>query len=220
MDAEKLRSTYNNYFSGGKNLWTSNDAKKTMKVARQTIGWLKNAGFTKPNGKVLDVGCATGYYSDAFRRLGFEVTGLDYSDVAVQQATVNFPQCRFVQMNGFEPIFHEKFDVIFCRGFSGANTHDVAFVANWVNKYINFLSNDGYFVLGYSSDFSGGEKEGETVNLTRVEIDQLAGKIQAHYSSYNVFYYFGFLSKLKRTFEKNVLGKRVKDYYYLVFRKP
>jgi len=219
MDAEKLRNTYNQYFSGGKNLWTSNDAEKTIKVAQQTIGWLKKSGFSKLSGKVLDVGCATGYYTEAFRQLGFTATGLDYADVAVKQAGINFPQCRFVQMNGFEPTFNEKFDVIFCRGFSGVNTHDLNFIASWVNKYVDYLSDGGFFVLGYSSDFSGTEKEGETVNLSLVEIDNLAGKIRAEYLSYHIFYYFGLLSRLKRIFEKRVLGKRVKDYYYLVFRK-
>jgi SAM-dependent methyltransferase len=219
MDAENLRETYNRYFSQEKNRWTSSDTKKTEKVARQTVQWLKQSGYTRTSGKFLDVGCATGFYTEAFRTLGFDATGLDYSEEAVKQATKNFPQCTFIQMNGFEPVFQEKFDLIFCRGFSGANTHDLTFIATWMNKYVNYLSDGGFFVLGYSSDFSGKENEGETVNLSRKELKDLTSKINASYTGTHVFYYFGLLSKVKRLIDKTLLKKPVKDYYYLLFRK-
>ena len=220
MDAENLRVTYNRYFSSERNLWTSTDQKKTMKVAGQVVRWLSRAGYSKKeNCSMLDVGCASGYYTQAFRKLGYNATGLDYSEVAVQQATVAFPDCKFVQMNGFEPVFHEKFDLIFCRGFSGANTHDVSFIATWLNKYIPYLSSGGFFILGYSSDFSGKEKEGETVNLNRQEIEKLASEINATYCGMQIFHYFGWISRLKKFLTALPSGKKEKVYYYMLFRK-
>lgn len=218
MDAEKLRATYNAYFSGGKNLWTSTDRKKTKKVARQVLTWIRSVGFSENRTSVLDVGCATGYYTEAFRQLGCEATGLDYADVAVQQAAANFPLCRFVQMNGFEPVFTEKFDLVFCRGFSGANTHDLSFIATWVNKYIHQLSEGGFFVLGYSSNFSGVEKVGETVNLSKQEIQELIEKVNAVYCGMHIFHYFGWLSQLKKNVTRTIFRRKEKDYFYLLFR--
>lgn len=219
MDAENLRQTYNRYFSQEKNTWTSSDSKKTKKVARNSVRWLKQVGFAGRPGKFLDVGCATGFYTEAFRTLGFQATGLDYSEEAVRQATQNFPACAFVQMNGFEPTFQEKFDLIFCRGFSGANTHDLDFISSWANKYLETLQPGGFFILAYSSDFSGKEKNGETVNLSREELEALAAKVQAKFCGLFIFYYFGWVSKLKRTIQKIFLKKKVKDYYYMLFRK-
>lgn len=219
MDAENLRQTYNRYFSQEKNVWTSSDKKKTVKVARKTVQWIKQSGYTDVNGKFLDVGCATGFYTEAFRTLGFQSTGLDYSEEAVKQATKNFPNCNFIQMNGFDPKLSERYNLIFCRGFSGANTHDLDFIASWINKYINSLEPGGFFILGYSSDFSGKEKEGETVNMSQQELEALVSKVQATYSGLHIFYYFGWISKLKRIAEKTLLKKKVKDYYYVLFRR-
>jgi SAM-dependent methyltransferase len=219
MDAEKLRSTYNNYFSQEGNRWSSTDRKKTFRVAHKTLQWIRKSGSLQKHIKVLDVGCALGYYTESFRQCGCEATGLDYSDLAVQKATVEFPSCRFIQMNGFEPVFQEKFDLIFCRGFSGANTHDLTFIATWINKYMAHLSPDGFFVLGYSSDFSGIEKAGETVNLSHDELNELILKINGKFMGIHIFYYFGWLSQLKRMIEKMILRKRIKEYYYILFRK-
>lgn len=219
MDAENLRSIYNQYFSQGSSTWSSTDLKKTQRVVQRTLHWLKKSGFSKSNPSVLDIGCAVGYYTESFRLAGCSSLGLDYSEVAVQQAAQRFPACRFVQMNGFEPVFDETFDIAFCRGFSGVNTHDLKFIAGWINKYMQYISPGGYFVLAYSSDFSGKEKEGETVNFSRNELDSLAKLIKGEYSGTYIFYYFGFISKIKRSIERYILRKKVKDYFYILIRK-
>lgn len=218
MDAEQLRSTYNKYFSVDKNKWSSTDKKKTLKVAERTLKWLRKLGFKDQAPGLLDVGCATGFYSEAFRLLGFKVTGLDYSEIAVEKAKGRFPSCTFVQMNGFDPAFNEKFDVIFCRGFSGTNTHDLNFIAGWINKYARLINENGFFILAYSSDFSGKETERETVNHSREELGDLVKMVNLTYRGMYLFYYFGFLSRLKKLIQK-ALRAGTKDYYYLFFQK-
>lgn len=218
MDAEQLRSTYNKYFSVDKNKWSSTDKEKTLKVAERTLKWLRKLGFKNQSPCLLDVGCATGFYSEAFRLLGFKVTGLDYSEIAVEKAKGGFPSCTFVQMNGFDPGFNEKFDVIFCRGFSGTNTHDLNFIAGWINKYARLINENGFFILAYSSDFSGKETEGETVNHSREELGNLVNMVNLTYRGMYLFYYFGFLSRLKKRIQKTMRAG-TKDYYYLFFQK-
>ncbi|MEO7989846.1 MAG: class I SAM-dependent methyltransferase [Chryseolinea sp.] len=219
MDAEGLRSTYNTYFSSGKNIWTSNDLRKTEKVARRTLEWMRDLGYKKSNLQILDVGCATGFYTEAFRLQNCHVTGLDYSEIVIEQARQKFPACEFIHMNGFEPSFNRKFDLIFCLGFSGANTHDLEFIAGWINKYMPYLSDNGFFVFGYSSDFSGKEKEGAIVNLSRMEICTLVTLINGKHRATHLFYYFRFVSKLKRLIERHIFGKTVKDYFYIFLQK-
>jgi SAM-dependent methyltransferase len=218
MDAEKLRSTYNQYFSADQNRWSSTDKAKTIRVCKKTFSWLKKSGFKKSTPKVLDVGCAMGFYTESFRLLGSRSTGLDYSEVAIAQAKKRFPECKFVQMNGFDPKFDENFDLIFCRGFSGVNTHDLEFISGWVNKYMTFLNPGGFFVLSYSSDFSGTEKEGETVNHSKNELGSLIKMINGDYKNTFIFYYFGLPSKIKRSIEK-LIGRKKKDYYSILIAK-
>lgn len=218
MDIEKLRDTYNHRFSHDQN-WISGDHKKAIKVAARTIEWIRKGGYTKKSVKLLDVGCGNGIYSEAFRLRGCSVTGLDYSEVAVSHAARLYPSCRFIHMNGFQPVFNESFDVIFCKGFSGSNTHDLAFIADWINKYMLYLDQGGFFVLSYTTDFTGIERESETINLTYDELDQLKDLIHGKFSGLHFFYYFGMLSRLKKYLTGKMFGKKSKAEYYMLFRK-
>lgn len=47
--------------------------------------------------EVLEVGAGTGFYVDRWLRLGARVTGLDLTQVAVEQLRRSFPQARFFQ---------------------------------------------------------------------------------------------------------------------------
>jgi 2-polyprenyl-3-methyl-5-hydroxy-6-metoxy-1,4-benzoquinol methylase len=219
MDAERLRTIYNSRFQGGENRWSSTDIRKTIKVAYNLKGWLKQCGYQKRGGQLLDVGCATGYYTEALRIAGFTCTGLDYSEIAVAQAQKNFPECTFVHMNGFEPSFDTQFDVIFCKGFSGANTHDINFIASWVNKYMKFISPGGFFVLSFTTNFSGNEKENETVNHTLEELKRLTTLVDGNHKGTFYFHYFGWLSSIKKKIERSLFKKNVKENYFILFQK-
>lgn len=219
MDAEKLRTIYNDRFLGKENKWSSTDLNNTLKIGKRVHKWIKSSGSLKANGSLLDVGCATGYYAEAFRKIGYHVTGIDYSEVAIEQARARFPQCRFIHMNGFEPFFNHKFDVIFCKGFSGANTHDLQFISTWINKYMNYLNEGGCFIFSFSSDFTGKERENETANLTKEEILKLAQLVNGQYKGIHFYYYFGFVSKLKKMAIQKLLKKQAKENYFLVIGK-
>jgi SAM-dependent methyltransferase len=219
MDAEYLRNTYNRYFSQPDNKWTTSNLKEALRIARKITHWLKRDGFSVSAPRVLDVGSATGYYTEAFRLTGYASVGLEYSDVAIEQAKKNFPACRFVQMNGFEPSFQEQFDVVFCRGFSGTNTHDLDFIASWINRYMPLLTSNGFFVLAYSTDYSGKEQAGETVNFSREELNQLSGMINGRVTSIRHNYFLGWISVVKKWIWKSLLGKKQKVYFYMLIRK-
>lgn len=214
-DAEYLREVYNKRFRESVNKWGSEDIDKCLKTTRKVIAWTKIK--IKESPKMLDVGCATGFFTRAFSICGFDAYGLDYSDVAVAKASELHPKCHFVHMDGFKPVIDIKFDLIFCRGFSGSNSHNLIEVAEWVNKYIDLLNPGGKFIYSYSSDFTGVEGKEETVNWTHKEIDAFKTMINADFS--DIFYYhrFGLLSKAYLFLKNIFLKKKLKEYYYLIF---
>ena len=86
--------------------------------------------------RVLDVGAGTGFYVDRWLRLGAEVTGLDLTDIAVQELARSFPAAQFVRadiggeisgvplppgsfdaVSAFDVLFHIVDDAAYARAF-------------------------------------------------------------------------------------------------------
>ena len=218
-NAEFLRQEYNNSYSQPYDRWSCIDTKKAQTIVQETIKQIaKYEVPTRKINKVLDVGCAKGYITEAFRLAGFEAHGLDYSDVAIELATKNFPLCHFQHMDGFNPNYEINFDLIFVRGFSGCNTHNLDFVADFSNRYINILNPGGFYILAYPSNFSGSEKSGETVNWSWPEMERLTTKLKAKYQDV----YFIPPKTLFSEFKKNIkllVNKKTKDYFHLIYQK-
>lgn len=65
--------------------------------------------------KVLDAGCGVGFFSAKLREAGYEVTEMDISEQAIQQALQSYPDIRFVcnPLDSACPFADEEFDVIF-----------------------------------------------------------------------------------------------------------
>lgn len=73
---------------------------------------------------VLDVGAGTGFYVDRWRRLGARVTGLDLTDVAVEELRRCFPDSGFVRADIGAPVD----DPALAPGsFSAVSAFDVLF---------------------------------------------------------------------------------------------
>ena len=70
--------------------------------------------YIPKGGKVLDVGCATGFFLSKFAQEGYTVWGMDVSAYAVQTAKKLIPQGTFVQQNAEEtfPFENNFFDFI------------------------------------------------------------------------------------------------------------
>jgi SAM-dependent methyltransferase len=217
MDAEYLRREYNERFKSSALRWTSEDLAACGHLARRIIRW-SGLKVTKDL-KMLDVGCAFGIYTKAFYLEGFEAYGLDYSDVAISRATELHPECRFIHADGFNPALEMKFDLVFCRAFSGANTHDLNFVAGWSNKYINLLNPGGKFVFSYSTDYSGKESDDETVNWTNKEIHDYISLIEAVCNGFMHYYRYYLVSFLFSKISDFLTGKKGKRYFYIIFTR-
>ena len=216
LDAEELKDIYNKNYKKKVDNWSETSLKRTDFIAARLLRYLKSKKFVLSTGsKCLDIGCAKGHHTESFRRKGFESHGLDYSDVAIEIASKEFDECKFFVADGFEPKLKSNYDLIFMKGFSGTNTTDLNFVANLCTKYCKSLNEKGWFVLSFTSNFSGIQKEGETVNWSKEQIESLASKIPdlelIEIKFFNRSSIYRFLRK--------ILTKGRKDYFYLMFRK-
>lgn len=89
-----------------------------------------------PGAEVLDVGAGTGFYVDRWLRLGARVTGLDLTNVAVEELSKCFPSAQFVRadigrsleqipltpasfdaVSAFDVLFHLVDDAQYARAF-------------------------------------------------------------------------------------------------------
>ena len=149
MNAEQLRTIYNERYGttdDRQDRWSCTDPTQAKQIAQAILRFV---GKTEAQGmKVLDVGCAKGVITEAFRQNNCDAYGLDYADVAVQIAQQRFPACHFWHMDGFNPTLPSShFDLILMRGFSGINTNDMDSVVKLIRTYLPFLVPKGVLVI-------------------------------------------------------------------------
>ncbi|MCD9022760.1 class I SAM-dependent methyltransferase [Cohnella silvisoli] len=68
--------------------------------AEREIGEMMEWMKLRPGCPVLDIGCGTGRHAQALKALGYEVTGLDLSEVLLAEARQNDPDGCIVWVNG------------------------------------------------------------------------------------------------------------------------
>jgi SAM-dependent methyltransferase len=214
---EELKEIYNRNFSLENDQWSVANLNRTCKEVKKVEVFFKQKfNFNFENKKVLDVGCAKGHYSEAFRLAGAHVTGIDISDVALQKASADFPQCTFLHKNGFEPELDEKFDFIWMKGFTGTNTYDMEFVDKMFRYYLEYINEGGFLVVVYNTNLEGRSKENETVNWNYKQFKHFEKEFKEFHSVQflidqslkGIFKYLGF----------KVLGLS-KIYFHIIFQK-
>lgn len=210
---EKLEH-YNSLFSI-ENKLTKQDKRKIAKVVSTIIKKIEKERFNI----ILDIGSALGDYTNEFSKYSNRVVGIDFAEEGIKKAKKKYPNCEFVLMDAFEPNFDNKFDLIFCQGFSGANNHDLGFVADWTNKYIELLNKGGFFIFSYSTNLSGKEYHNETTNWTKQELKTFISLVNAKLFVFYFWHYFGFLSKIYKMVKNIFKIKKQKNFYYIIFEK-
>ena len=106
--------------------------------------------------KVLDIGSGSGFYVDRWRRLGADVTGVDLTDVAIEQLASSYPEYRFIRADIGRPLEGElnaltgSFDVISAFDVLFHITDDAAYTRALMNVG-HLLRPDGLFL--WSDDF-------------------------------------------------------------------
>lgn len=114
----------------------------------------------QPGARVLDVGCATGYYSAILASLGYDVTGIDISATGIEKARALYPHIRFeVQDATALPYEKGSFDFVFALGVSVANTQDLGELHTWLKHLTGVLTPGGTLALLGGSRLTGAVTE-------------------------------------------------------------
>lgn len=130
-------------------------------ISDNIIKFADMASSEFPNGKLLDIGCGSGWLSIFFAEKGFEVDGIDSSSLAIAEAndkkkSKDLNKLNFIKHNALTyPYEKEKYDIVFDRGFF----HHIP-EENWqeyLNVILGTLKEGGLFLLTAFSSRSAKE---------------------------------------------------------------
>lgn len=87
--------------------------KPYAEEARFVDSLLRESGIAR--GRLLDLACGTGRHAGEFSSLGWDVTGVDFSEALLEQARLNVPAARFLLQDMRElDLPGERFDAVTC----------------------------------------------------------------------------------------------------------
>jgi 2-polyprenyl-3-methyl-5-hydroxy-6-metoxy-1,4-benzoquinol methylase len=100
-------------------------------------------------GKVLDCGCNIGRWANLLTEKGFEYTGIDQSQKAIDMAKMRYPNYTFIQGFLWDMTFKGEFDLAFCNNVLQHNTlQEKKRVLPKINQALKI---DGYLFLNEST---------------------------------------------------------------------
>lgn len=159
---------------GGENLFRNDLSKRELKkyydkffaqtefdnpdeeVAQRFLRTLLKKARVPTGAAVLDVGCATGFYAEQFRRLGYRAFGLDISSVAITKGASNYNRLPLLVGDaGALPIKRASLDVLFMSGCSLANTSDIASIRKFIESLMDHVRDHGVLIFVGGSNLTG-----------------------------------------------------------------
>jgi ubiquinone/menaquinone biosynthesis C-methylase UbiE len=150
LDAQEVLSYYDQFY-------TSDDFKYySEKLTKKFIKGVLAKCHISPPGKILDVGCGTGYYCRIFHEMGFQPIGVDFSKTAIAKAREKFPTLEFRVGDALDlPFDPSIFDVILSYGCSVVSTYEISKIQEYVRYLMTFIKRGGWLVLIGGSNLSG-----------------------------------------------------------------
>jgi SAM-dependent methyltransferase len=118
------------------------------------------------NGKILDAGCGSGRDLKAFKELGFEVYGIDASEVFVEHCKSIID--AKIELSTFQDYTTDtKFDGIWaCATLLHVRPEELSDV---LSKFFGFLKNDGVFFMSFKYGVYDYVKDGRYFNCYTTE---------------------------------------------------
>ncbi len=168
---KESKDYYNDFYKN--NDWKNNPLLTRLKL----VVYIKMAKsiFKKEIITVLDAGCGKGLYTSLLRRLSYKVKGFDFSETAISDARMKYPDINFRVMDGNNLDYNEKFDLIFAKGFSPFNTRDFKSSTQVFNHWGEFLTEDGVICAISRTNFTGASPTG-WIFLDEEGINKLYGE--------------------------------------------
>ncbi|MEO0124619.1 MAG: class I SAM-dependent methyltransferase [candidate division WOR-3 bacterium] len=142
------------------------DYRRTLNIDRAFVRGIVEK-YKIPRGNLLlDLGCGTGWFSNLFAELGFNVVGIDYSKTGIMNAKRLYgDKIHWIVGDVFNMPFKNKckFDFIFCCDFPPYNLIDTPQEAiSITEKIFDHLNQNGIFIFVWSSKLTG-KRMGDSV---------------------------------------------------------
>lgn len=219
---ERLRDYYDRFYEHQE--FTHYRESATRKILRTL---LKKTG-AQENGKVLDVGCATGFYTEQLHQLGMTSIGVDISRVGISRGKASYPHLSFAVADAFRlPFAASSFDVLFMSGCSLTNTRDFGSIQSFFQGLTRYLTDNGSLIVMGASDFSGEQSpSNEWIYHTYAEIlkyvDKSRMRVRGPYVTHlRLLSEFGSLAlnRAASFFFRRLPGKRRWSVIYFIGKK-
>lgn len=154
LDTQEVLSYYDRFY-------VSDDFKYyPEKLTRKFFKGIFAKCHINPPGKILDVGCGTGYYCKIFHEMGFQSVGVDFSQTAIARAKEKHPNLEFSAADAtnlpFEPL---SFDVVLSYGCSVVSTYHISKIHDYVRHLLTCVRPGGWLLLIGGSNLSGRRHE-------------------------------------------------------------
>jgi len=107
-------------------------------------------GLSLQDPTVLDLGCATGWFTAQLSRFWPDVTGIDLSEAAIELAKQDFPGVRYIAGNIFEmDLLAQTMDLVICQEVI-AHVPDQA---NLVRRIARIIKPGGHLIISTANKF-------------------------------------------------------------------
>ncbi len=91
-------------------------ATRKLDFVKNSVEWISSIAPPSQKNKLLDLGCGPGIYAELFKRKGYDVTGVDFSDrsinYAIESAKKENLDIKYICQDYLKLDLEEKFDVI------------------------------------------------------------------------------------------------------------
>lgn len=125
-------------------------------ISRSFLKALFKKALVPPGAAVLDVGCATGFYTEQFRRMGYAAVGLDISRVGILKGKSKYPSLQLLVGDAAGmPFKPASFDVLFMSGCSLANTGDLRSIQKFLERLTEYVTDKGVLIFVGGSNLTG-----------------------------------------------------------------
>ena len=164
------------FFNQNAESWDSKEKKKTHKIIKRIINYLKLKKYTN----VLDVGCGTGILYPYLKEKFKNYTGIDISPKMIEVAFRKYPSGNFINCNFYNFKSKKKYDLIIVFN---SFPHFIE-RKKFFKKALSFLNKKGKLIITHSFKLeeinkihkSSSNKEISKHTITQKEIKDLYTK--------------------------------------------
>ncbi len=112
--------------------------------------------------RMLEAGCAEGFWADVFASLGFDAHGFDIEEEYIEAGREKYPRVdlRVADAAGDLPYDLESFPLVFVRGMSCFYAYRLTNMRLILINLLRYVAPDGLLLIGAYSDGSGEKKPG------------------------------------------------------------